>query len=261
MNTVTTSPRLERAGLTAWSLMNSGRRMATKIGSLPFLSGPTRLRKLRQVSESPKRNWISVPWSFSFAVLDPRANTNFEEETLYRAAISVAPSDSRVWKISDSRIFLCISSEYTKWPGIDFSLTSAELFKPVEFGSRFSSGAGAQSFFDGGIGLSVPFLIDCWLSASSEFVGCWLITCSAPMKLSSVLAALMVLASSCCKVSSGFSFVVGGCWCLLIARLVCRRWWGSVIGMPSWLDVVHCRSTYSKFAIKKYEVSLYLWRL
>ena len=148
------------------------------------------------------------------------------------------------------------------WRG-DFvqSLEGEALFKPVEFGSRFSPGAGAQSFFDGRIGLSVPFLIDCWLSASSEFVGCWLITCSAPMKLSSVLAASMLLASSCCKLSSGFTFVVGGCWCLLIALLVCRRWWGSVIGMPSWLDVVHCRSTYSKFAIKKYEVSLYLWRL
>ena len=90
LNTVTTSPRLEKAGLTAWSLMSSGRRMVTKIGSLPFLRGPTRLRKLRQVSESPKRNWISVSWSFSFAVLDPRPKTNFEEETLYRAAISLS---------------------------------------------------------------------------------------------------------------------------------------------------------------------------
>ena len=33
----------------------------TKIGSLPFLRGPIRFRKLRQISESPKRHWISVP--------------------------------------------------------------------------------------------------------------------------------------------------------------------------------------------------------
>ena len=53
----------------------------------PFLRGPIRFRKLRQISESPKRHWIFVPWSFSFAAFDPKTKTNFEGETLYRAPI------------------------------------------------------------------------------------------------------------------------------------------------------------------------------
>ena len=49
LKTATTSPKLENASLTAWSLINSGRKMVTKIGSLPFLRGPTRLWKLSKV--------------------------------------------------------------------------------------------------------------------------------------------------------------------------------------------------------------------
>ena len=97
--------------------------MVTKIGSLPFLRGPTHLWKFRQISESPKRHWISVPSSFSFAVFDPITKTNFEGETLYRAPIFMTPTDSRMRKISNSRIFLWVSSEHTKWPSSDFSLT------------------------------------------------------------------------------------------------------------------------------------------
>ena len=94
--------------------------MFTKIGSLPFLREPTCLWKFRQISESPKRHWISVPSSFSFAAFDPKTKTNFEEETLYREPISVTPSDSRMWKIPGSRIFLWVSSEHIKWPSSDF---------------------------------------------------------------------------------------------------------------------------------------------
>ena len=90
----------------AWSLMSSGRRMVTKIGFLPFLRGPIRLQKLRQISESPKRHWISVPRSFSFADFDPRAKTNFEGETSYMARISVTPSDSGMRRIFNSGVFL-----------------------------------------------------------------------------------------------------------------------------------------------------------
>ena len=162
LNTDTTSRKLEKASLTTWSLMNSGRRMVTKIGFLPFLRGSIRLWKLRQISELPKRHWISVPWSFSFAVFYPKAKTNFEGDTLYRAPISVTPSDSGLWKISDSRIFLWVSSEHTKWPSNDFSLIWAEgdsymdlcqapvvckLFKPQEFGWEFSSGARLHYMF------------------------------------------------------------------------------------------------------------------
>ena len=77
--------------------------------SLPSLRGPTRLRKLRHVSESPKRHWISAPESFSFAFFDPKTKTNCEGETLYRAPISVTPSGSRMQKISSSRIFFWVS--------------------------------------------------------------------------------------------------------------------------------------------------------
>ena len=106
LKTDTASSKLEKAGLTAWSLMNSGGKIVTKIGYLPSLRGPTRLRKLWHISESSKRHWIAVPESFSFAVFDPKTKTNFEVDTLYRAPISVTPSDSRMRKISDSRIFV-----------------------------------------------------------------------------------------------------------------------------------------------------------
>ena len=52
----------------------------TKIGSFPFLRGPACFRKLKRISESPKRHWISVSASFSFAVFDPKTKTNFEGE-------------------------------------------------------------------------------------------------------------------------------------------------------------------------------------
>ena len=133
--------------------MSSGRKIVTKIDSFPFLRGPTRFRKFRHTSESLKRHWISVPTSFPFGVFDPKTKTNFEGETLYRAPTSV--------KISDSRIFLGVSSEHIMWSISDLSLIQAEwfssrdvclfplvreLFNPAEFGSRFSSGAKRSSF-------------------------------------------------------------------------------------------------------------------
>ena len=77
LKTDTTPSKLEKANLTAWSQINPGRKMVAKIRCLPFLRGPTRFRKLRHISESRKRHWISVPSSFSFAVFDPMAKTNF----------------------------------------------------------------------------------------------------------------------------------------------------------------------------------------
>ena len=119
-------PKMGEGESQCWSLMYSGRLIVTKIGSLPFLRGSVRLRKLSFIFESPKRHWISVLWSFSFAVFDPKIRTNFEGETLYRAPISVTPSDSRIRKMSDSRIFFWVSSEHTKCPSNDLSLTWAE---------------------------------------------------------------------------------------------------------------------------------------
>ena len=100
-------------------------------------------------------------WSFSFAVFDPKSNSNFEGDTLYKAPISVTPSDCRIRKISDSRIFFSVSSEHTMWPSNDLSLIwiawcssrdlcqttpVCELFKPAKFGSRFFPGARSQIF-------------------------------------------------------------------------------------------------------------------
>ena len=99
LKTDSNSPKLEKVSLTAWSLMSSGRKIVFKIGSFPFLRGPTRFWKFRHISELLKRRWISVPASFSFAVFDPKIKTNFEGETLYRAPISVTPSDFRTENI------------------------------------------------------------------------------------------------------------------------------------------------------------------
>ena len=133
--------------------MSSERKIVTKIGSFPFLRGPTRFWKFRHTLESLKRHWISVPASFCCGVFDPKTKTNFEGETLYRAPTSV--------KISDSRIFLGVSSENIMWSISDLSLIQAEwfssrdlclfplvceLFNPAEFRSRFSSGAKQSSF-------------------------------------------------------------------------------------------------------------------
>ena len=85
LKTDTTSPNLGKASPTAWSLINSGREIVTKIGYLPFLREPICLRKLRQISESPKQYGISVPWSFSFAIFNPKTKVDFEGETLYRS--------------------------------------------------------------------------------------------------------------------------------------------------------------------------------
>ena len=101
LKTDTTPSKLEKANLTAWSQINPGRKMVAKIRCLPFLRGPTRFRKLRHISESRKRHWISVPSSFSFAVFDPMAKTNFGGDTLYSALMFVTPSDYRMCWISD----------------------------------------------------------------------------------------------------------------------------------------------------------------
>ena len=81
LKTDTTSAKLGKASPTVWSLMNSGRKIVTKIGSLPSLRRPTRLRKL-----------------------------------------PITPSDSRMRQISDSRIFLLVSSKSNMWSSNPLSL-------------------------------------------------------------------------------------------------------------------------------------------
>ena len=92
-----------------------------------------------------------------------KTKTTFEGESLCKASISVTPSDYGIRKISDSRIFFWVSSEHIMWLSSDLSLIRVEwfssrdlyqtplfreLFKQVEFSSRFFSGA-KQSFSEG----------------------------------------------------------------------------------------------------------------
>ena len=222
--------------------------MVTKIGSLPFLRGPTRLWKFKQISESPKRHWISVFSSFSFAAFDPKTKTNSEGETLYRAPISVTPSDFRIRKISDSKIFFWVSLEHIKWPSSDLSLTWAEwassrdLFqtppvreftKPAEFGSRFSSGARTESSSEGRIKSYTPFFNSCWLFVISIFVGCWLYVSLASFKFPAIVAASLLVASDDSGFSSGWrlAFLGGG---EIFASSGCSDELSSLVFAPWW---------------------------
>ena len=213
MKTDTTSPKWEKASLTAWPLMYSGRLIVTKIGSFPFLRGSIRVRKLSSISESPKRHWISVTWSFSFAVSDPKIKTSFEGETLYRAPISVIPSDSRMPEISYSRIFFWVSSEHIKWPSSDLSLIWAEwdssrdlcqtppareLFNTAEFGSKISSGVELHSSSERRKKLNILSFNGCLVVISLELVVCWF-KCSVPVKWTSGLVELLLVTSSGCR--------------------------------------------------------------
>ena len=49
-----------------------------------------------------------------------------DQNKLCTEHLSVTPSDSRIRKMSDSRIFLWASPEHTKWPSNDFFLIWAE---------------------------------------------------------------------------------------------------------------------------------------
>ena len=84
-----------------------------------------------------------------------------------------------------------------------------ELFKPAEFGSRFSSRARAQSSSEGiklnrvRIKLNIPLhrllLIASFTTDNS---------CSAPVKLLSDGSALKLVVSTCCELSPGWRFAL-----------------------------------------------------
>ena len=84
-----------------------------------------------------------------------------------------------------------------------------ELFKPVEFGSRFFSGARTQSSSEGRLKLNILFLDGCWLIISSEWFDGWFTTYSAPAKWSSSdWSALKLVVSTCCELSPGWRFAL-----------------------------------------------------
>ena len=123
INTAINFPELEKASLIVYSLTYSKEKNVTKIGSFSFLRRPDhRFWKLRIISLSPKRLWISVSCSYSLADFD--LNTiNFEEKSLYRVLISVTPSVFRIRKISDYRKFSGSSSGQSICKGRDHSFT------------------------------------------------------------------------------------------------------------------------------------------
>ena len=209
--------------------MCSGRKIVIRIGSFPFLKGSTRFRKFSLISDSPKRHWISAPASFSFVAFDPKNKTNFERQTLYRAPIPVTPSDSRIRKYPILELFLWAyyltkqrsllnlrrwfsSRDLCKTPLV------RELFKPVEFGSRFSSGFKAQSSSEERIiNLKIPSFSGCYFTKSSALVECWLGECYVPIKWSSIKTILLLVVSSFWWLSSWeipsfpcFAFFGGG---------------------------------------------------
>ena len=89
-----------------------------------------------------------------------------------------------------------------------------ELFKPAEFGSKFSSGARAQSSSEAiklnrvRIKLIIP--IYWWLLINHIICVChsWSFTCSAPFKLLSDGSALKLVVSTCCELSPGWRFAL-----------------------------------------------------
>ena len=89
-----------------------------------------------------------------------------------------------------------------------------ELFKPAEFGSRFSSGARAQCSPEGinfnrvRIKLNIP--MKWWMLINLiiwVFEG-WYTRCSAPLKSLSDGSALKLVVSTCCELSPGWRFAL-----------------------------------------------------
>ena len=85
LNTDTPSPNLEKANLCISERTN-------------FPEIQTYFRVAKTVLDFCTRKFL-------FRRFESKTKTNFEGETLYRAPMSVTPSDYRIRKISDSRIF------------------------------------------------------------------------------------------------------------------------------------------------------------
>ena len=89
-----------------------------------------------------------------------------------------------------------------------------KLFKPAEFGSRFSSGARAQSSSEGiklnrvRMKLNIP--IYCWLLSNYIIwiYDSWYNSCSAPLILLPDGSALKLVVSTCCELSPGWRFAL-----------------------------------------------------
>ena len=99
-------------------------------------------------------------------------------------------------KISDSRLFLWVSSEHTKWPSNDFSLIWTE-WTPLGTCVKLLWFASSSNQ---------------WILAEDSPQGPDYIICSSPFKWSS--AVLMLVTSGCGRIPSGrrFALFCGGCY-------------------------------------------------
>ena len=116
--------KFEKASRTSWSLAYWGNNSVTKIGSFLFPRRPDcHFWKLRIISLSPKRLWISVTWNFSLTFFDSKIKMSFEcsflrhsqfleyEKTLYSrnflgvllSRVSVQENFSFTWEAFSSR--------------------------------------------------------------------------------------------------------------------------------------------------------------
>ena len=176
------------------------------------------LETFRQISESPRQYWISVPWSFSFATFDLKTKTNFEGETLYRAHICDSLRFQNTGNIQFYNLSLG-SPEHTKWPSNDFFLIWAKCdsFKDLcQFASlsnqqslvHDSPQARAQSFFEGIKLNRVRMKLNILSYYLNLWWHCWFTTRSAPVKLLPDGSALQLVVSTCCELSPGWCFAL-----------------------------------------------------
>ena len=108
-------PKLEKASLSACSLMYSGKNSVTKIGFFPFSRGPDScFWKLKIISLSPRRLWPfliqKLKWTWTW-------RKKFYTECLFLWH----PQFLEYEKIFDSRNFFGSISEQSKCPSRDFS--------------------------------------------------------------------------------------------------------------------------------------------
>ena len=108
-------PKLEKASLSACSLMYSGKNSVTKIGFFPFSRGPDScFWKLKIISLSPRRLWPfliqKLKWTWTW-------RKKFYTECLFLWH----PQFLEYEKIFDSRNFFGSTSKQSKCPSRDFS--------------------------------------------------------------------------------------------------------------------------------------------
>ena len=159
LKTDTTFPKFEIDSLTAWSFTYSGRNNVIKIGSSPFLRGPyLRFWKMRVISLSPKRLWVSVTCNFSLAVFDSKIKINFEEEILYRVLILEGAPQFLILetflgvllsRVSAQAEISRLLEQRVSFKALCHTSLVRKLSKPARGGSRFSLGLKLQSSSEG----------------------------------------------------------------------------------------------------------------